>query len=448
VDTSGSYSFLDEKEKEISSGKADIRFNDLSISIRPEFGETLAFSFRDVASVESAEYRVKLCLATNETVILSELGYTYEDFIRLFNKSRNALIIKDMLMSESLKYPGVQSDYECFSESGTSLQKGACEVILYDTALVVVPEKTELVRIPYAEIAGLSAGDYTFTVKSEFDGTLVFSKMGRQTDPFNGKFSDILNEISEKTQAVLKSIAPDAGPSVVQKAAGFLKDGKAARKSDIESASPELWKKFEEKIEKTELKEEYAFLKSIARQEKICIGMKRELVGKLGGGEGEYIWCLIPVYGIGGKTGGNAIAMESITTTAEGKGKATYFFKIAPRRDLDRFKTEAAMDTQTDMALTAINRCMLAINFRRQPVFLSEAKLNEPQYERYKFSIQKIPGLRVLRSGFIGRVVHANDAQWQDDVRNLLKFNVSSKDDDARWIKGELEDSEIEKDDS
>ncbi len=442
--TSVFYSFLDDNGREISAGKAEINFNDLIVSIRPELGESLLISFRDVAALESGDYRATIALTTNETIILSELGYAYEDFLRLFNASRNALIIKDLLMSESLKKPGVQSEYEHVSQTGGSPQKGSCEVTLYDTALVVVPEKAELVRVPYAEITGLAAGDYALTVKAEFDGAFTFSKMGRETDPFNRKLSEILNEISETTQAMLKSIAPEAGPSALKIAAGFLKDGKAARKSDIESASPGLWLKLEQRIEKTELKEEYAFLKSLARPEKICIGMKRELVGKLGGGEGQYIWCLVPVYGLGGETGGNAIAMESITTTAEGKGKATYFFKIVPRQDFDGRMTEAAMDSQTDLALTAINRCMLAINFRRQPIFLSDAKLDEPEYERYKFAMRKMPGLRFLRGSFIGRVLHVNDAQWKDDVRALLKFNAGSKDDGARWIKGELEGDEGE----
>ena len=447
METPVTYAFLDESEKEISSGKADVRFNDLSISIRPERGESLLFSFRDVATLEAGEYKVTVALATNETIVLSELGYKYEDFIRLFNKNRNALIIKDLLMSESLEKPAVESEYEYLSRTGESLHKGDCEVILYDTALVVVPGKAELVRVPYSEITDLAAGDYALTVKTEFDGTFILSKMGRETDPFNRKLSEILNEISETTQAMLKSIDPGAGPLALKRAAGFLKDGKAARRSDLETASPGLWTKLEQRIEKTDLKEEYAFLKSIARQEKICIGMKRELVGTLGGGEGHYIWCLIPVYGLGGKTGGNAIAMESISTTAEGKGKATYFFKILPRQDFDGSMTEEAMDEQTDSALTAINRCMRAINFRRQPIFLSDAKLEEPEYEKYKFAVRKIPGLRFLRGSFIGRVLHVDDTQWKDDVRALLKFNTSSKSDGARWIKGDREDSQGEIDD-
>ena len=444
MDLSAAFLFLDEKEKEISSGKAEISFNAISIKLRPETGESIMFSFRDIATFEPADYKVRISLATGEAVLLSELGYKYEDFLRLFNKNRNALIIKDLLMSESLKKAGVESEYEYFSEEGRSLQKGNCEVILYDTALVVVPEKAELARIPYAEITGFSAGDHEFTVKTEFDGKYVFSKMGRQTDPFNRKFSDIQNDLSERVQEAIKSIFPEAGPSVLRKAAGFFKDGKAAKKCDVFGISPELWKRFEEKIGETELKEEYAFLKSLARQEKICVGMKKELANASGGGED--IWYLIPVYGLDGKTGGNAIAMESITSTAEGKGKATYFFKIAPRKDLEKFKTEAAFDKQVDLVITAINRCMLAINFRRQPIFLPDAKLNEPKYEKYKFAIQKIPGLKILRSYFIGRVVHIEDTQWQNDVKSLLKFNVGTKNDDARWLKGDLEDTDIDSD--
>ena len=78
---------------------------------------------------------------------------------------------------------------------------------------------------------------------------------------------------------------------------------------------------------------------------------------------------------------------------------------------------------------------MIDINFRREPIYLPDEKLDEPEYWRYRFSIQKLPALQTLRQLFIGRVIHSSTEQWQKDVMDLLRFNISTKEDTARWDK-------------
>ena len=80
---------------------------------------------------------------------------------------------------------------------------------------------------------------------------------------------------------------------------------------------------------------------------------------------------------------------------------------------------------------------MLAINFRREPIYLPDERLEEPQYQKYKFAIAKIPALSGLRQLFIGRVIHRTPEQWKNDTMDLLKFNISTQDDTAKWRKGE-----------
>jgi len=96
------------------------------------------------------------------------------------------------------------------------------------------------------------------------------------------------------------------------------------------------------------------------------------------------------------------------------------------------------MDKETDNFIKKINKCMLAINFRREPIYLPDERLEEPRYLKYRFAIQKIPSLRILRSLFIGRVIHRSPEQWQEDVINLLRFNVNTEDDKKKWKKGDV----------
>lgn len=428
---SASYSLSDEAEHITASGDALARLEEESISILPKFGEPLFFSLRDILEISEGDYRIHLTLTSKEKLTIFNLGYKYEDFLRVLSKLRNEILLKDMLMYETLRKSGVEAEFVYFDSGGNEKQRGKCEPRLYETALVVIPEKGELVRIPYSDISEIQDLDFTLSITTDFEEKFVFSQMGRQFDPFAKTLSDLMNELSLKVQSSLKELLPKADPSVIRRASRFMKEGKAAKRSDIESVSPELWEELEKKLEVAGIKEEYDFLTALVQKERMCIGLKRGLLGDL---TGEYIWFLIPIYSINPKEPGNAVAMEAIS--GEGGGKATYFFRIVSRKDYPNFKNIDDLHREVDNFIKRINRCMLAINFRREPIYLPDERLEEPQYQKYQFAIQKIPALQELRRLFIGRVIHSSPEQWKQDVLDLLKFNVGTLDDDTKWKKG------------
>jgi hypothetical protein len=190
--------------------------------------------------------------------------------------------------------------------------------------------------------------------------------------------------------------------------------------------------------------------------------VKRGLMGDL---TGSYVWLLFPLRDA--KTGklSNAVALEAFSAsqdnaqdqeegeteaaspeenagqqgTIEGEtsasGKATYFFRIKPRRDYALAKGEE-MNSELENFIKNVNRCMIEVNFRREPIFLSEDKLDSPKYVQYRFAVAKMPSLKTLRALFIGRVIHSSFDQWKSDVTSLLEFNNKSEDDNEKWKKG------------
>ena len=82
-----------------------------------------------------------------------------------------------------------------------------------------------------------------------------------------------------------------------------------------------------------------------------------------------------------------------------------------------------------------LNRCMIEINFRREPIYFTDDQLSDPKFIHYKYAVQEIPSLQTLRDLFIGRVMHYNVDQWKSDVAALLKFNIDEKNDNIRWDK-------------
>ncbi|MCX6695081.1 MAG: hypothetical protein NTU61_02130, partial [Candidatus Altiarchaeota archaeon] len=388
------------KVVEGGGAKASIDGDSGTLSLKPKSGEALLYSFRDLVDISPVDYTVELVVSSGEKLVLTELGYSFEDFVRVLSKLRNELLIKDMLMEESEKASGIEAEYVFCDESGVEKSKGNCSLRFYETAVVLIPEKGSLVRIPYGEVSDFKAEDYSLTISSEQGRKLVLSKMGRRFDYAVKSLSDCMNELSLKTQMILKELIPGLDPAVVRKASRVMRDGRAATKSELASVSPDLWAKLEKRVSASAIKESYEFLKSLGQKDKISIGLKRGLMGDL---TGEYIWFLIPIYGLDSKTPGNAVAMEAVNVQAqpavEGTeesspgGHATYFFRISGRSDYKTLKSIEELESRVDSVLKTINSCMRDINFRREPIYLPDESLDAPEYVKYKYSIQAIPSL-------------------------------------------------------
>lgn len=428
-----SYALLDENGKQTAAGDCKVTIGKEYLIVYPKFGDILPFHLRDINLIETENYRITLSMSSREELILSNLGYCLEDFQRVLSDLRNEVIIKDLLMNETVRKPDVNMEFVCTDEEGKEKQKGSGKIRLYETGLVIIPQKGEVHRVPYSDIISVSEENYTIKVGTEQEEEFLFQKMGSEFDPFLKQLSDIFNELQTKAVSSLKTLYPAIDSVSLRKVAAIMREGKAAKRADIEAINPRLWRELEEKITSAGLNDSYAFLKELGRQEKIAIGFKRGLMGDL---TGEYIWFLIPIYGTVEKGCGNAVAMEATEATGEeSTGKATYFFRIVDRKDYVTLKMPEQLDSEVDKLIKTINRCMLDINFRREPIYLPDERLDEADYVKYKIALQRIPSLQILRNLYIGRVIHASPEQWKDDVMELLKFNLAIQDDSIKWGK-------------
>jgi hypothetical protein len=65
-------------------------------------------------------------------------------------------------------------------------------------------------------------------------------------------------------------------------------------------------------------------------------------------------------------------------------------------------------------AIQQLNRAIVLLNFRRQPVYLPDDALQlQPRYHRYAVACRRIPELQRLRASFVGRAIHTSPAEWQ-----------------------------------
>lgn len=428
IESDMSYILLDETGGKVESGECKGIVDEECLTLSPKFGGILPFHLRDIVEIETENYRIMLPMESREKLILFNLGYDFEDFLRVLTRMRNEVMVKDLLMNEAVRKKDVETEFTYYDENRVEKIRGTGEIRLYETGLVMMPRKGEMFRIPYSSILRVSEEDYEVRFNTELGEQLTLRKMGSEYEPFVKTLSNTLRDLQDKAVSSIKAMFPTIDAVSLRRVANLMKEGKAVKKTDIESINPKTWREMEEKIASAGLNESYVFLKELTRQEKIAIGFKRGLMGDL---TGEYVWFLIPIYDSKEKKYGNAVAMEA--AGEGGGGKATYFFRIMSRKDYPSCTSLEELDKEADRVIRKINQCMIDINFRREPIYLPDEKLDEDAYIKYRVAVRKIPSLKLLRSLYIGRVSHFSPEQWKNDVMDLLRFNVETLEDSAKW---------------
>ena len=460
-----SLSFLlkTDRERESTQGNARARLEKEKLFLSAESGETFTFPLRDIRDIRKQDYHLLLDLSFDQSLDLYKLGYKFEDFTKTLCKFRNELIIQDMLIREKNRKKDVDGKFTRYNEAGKEEFSGKCEIRIYETSLTVIPETSQIFRIPLGHIREIHPEDYSMTVVTDSGEKIILSHMGYRLDEVKKTLIDALNEISEKTIAFLHEMLPGIDTPLIQKVSHLLKEGKIAGRKEIEAISPDLWEAFEKKITLSPLADEYEFLCSIGRSDHTAVGFKRGLAG---GPLQDYFWFLLPIYGDKAGELGNAVALEagtiqlpasqskdgesieshepevdnednSVEPLLKQEGKATYFFRLIEREEYAVLKDWSHLDHKLGEIIYSLNRCMQEVNFRREPIYLSEKNLNQPGYIKYKYAINRLPELRRLRDLFVGRVAHRSQEQWRQDVSALLEFNVRTGDNTAKWKKGE-----------
>lgn len=402
-----------------------------SLGIKFVQGEAQSYPLREVVDLVAGDYCLRLATEDGSEIILSHLGRDYENFRREMAARRNALLLSDLLMEEPLVIGGLHG--VCEYQNGAQRQVfDPTEVRLYQTALVIIPEIGTLRRVPFSDIAEITAPDFQLVVRTEYGDTFILSRLGRDLAPLKHHLDDLRHELMLKAQNLVKELLPSAGTTTVFQLAALMKEGRAVRRRELEALGATLWTELEQHLTDSEAAEEYAFLKTLGRAQDISIGFKRGLKE----GENDYLWFLVPIGSLDARRPGNAAVMEAVSP--DGESRATYAFRLVDRREYPLLKTEEALQAAVDGFLRNTNRALLAINFRREPIYLSREALLRPQYARYRYAVAALPELRALRRSFIGRIAHLSPEQWQADIMSLLAFNTAVGDNEAVWSRSGL----------
>ena len=146
-------------------------------------------------------------------------------------------------MEESLITAGFNAQFSWFDSKGQINQSGNCELRLYENALLILPQKNEPIRVPYCYVSQTSKIEYSVVLNTEFEERFEFSKLGEKFDAFGKSLSDALNKMMLRSQTTIKEMIPETDPLKTYKLAALMKDGRAAKRKDIDTLSTDLWRR-------------------------------------------------------------------------------------------------------------------------------------------------------------------------------------------------------------
>jgi hypothetical protein len=109
----------------------------------------------------------------------------------------------------------------------------------------------------------------------------------------------------------------------------------------------------------------------------------------------------------------NAVAQEVVSET----GHATYLFRLLPADRFGSLQGDGLAD-EVGRAIARLNRALLLLNFRRDPIRLPEKELRQTEHARYLVALRHLDYLRWARGAFLGRAVHGS--AWEQQVAEAV----------------------------
>lgn len=396
---------------------ATVEVGDEDVRIVPEAGAPIALPLVDVVDLHDDNYTLRLTDAAGRRYDLSMLGKAYGQVLAEARARRHAALQRDLLLTGvrlADTYPG-----KLFGGSGPV----PVEIRLFEDSLVVVPERAQMFGVPYSFIEKVAWDEelYQAHVVTD-DGTrLVFGHLARRSEEFRDELRRLMDALARRTAATLQGLLPGVDANLVGRLAAVMRDGRAAQQRAVDGVDASLWPRLEDAVVGTaELRESYEHLKAMCPPGWAALGVKSvrsdrdeaDEASPEAGGTAEpeeaaaaparhHLWFFVPLL-----QRGNAIAHE-ITSES---GHATYLYRAVSGAEPTADAVAASM--------ARINRAILALNFRREPIYASDEEIASGRFARYRVALRSLDYLRSTREQFLGRAIH--NASWADQVDAAL----------------------------
>jgi hypothetical protein len=249
----------------LDEGTAVIEVAGGALVVSPPFGQALRVPAADIVEVGEPEpYVVRLVLADGPALELTGLGAMRTRILAELADARAADVRGTMLLD------GVGRPEEFPGWAGES----PARLLLYDDALVVLPDAGTGEKVPYPFIRAVTTDSSGYRVTLDVAGRdpLVLHRMASRTTEFVTLLSDRHRATAGRTAAFLGVLLPGLSALGLRTVAGLLRDGLAAARADLDRVDASVWPAL---AEAATLPERGAGLRLMAGAGAVWIGFKQ-----------------------------------------------------------------------------------------------------------------------------------------------------------------------------
>lgn len=422
-------------------------FDPETLVLTPASAPPVAFDLGDIDTFTPADYELTLTLYTGGTITLRQFGKAFQNLSHDLLDAYRQRLVQCLLLEDLEEITRFDGDVQLRPPAAPGWSPGGpAELRIYRSNLAVLPAEAAGFQWRLAEIntVAFDESSYTATLESAA-GSLRVSKLARRTREFCDRLQECIFQINEKSVQVLHRLFPFLSPDQFQAVAGLMKEGHAAPLAQAGRIHPKIESALVTEVVDTRLKPYFDELAAHAVGG-IYSGFKfiREEDEKSGahGGEsseetqsippdvedGEAVreesqepilhWFFFPLAPQpGAARPKNLLAWEATSKM----GRATYFFRLVSPEQSHLLKDPALVGPTIGAAIQKLNRALVLLNFRREPIYLpDDTLLAKPRHRRYAIACRKLPELRRLRASFLGRAIHTTPEAWSNQLKIFL----------------------------
>jgi hypothetical protein len=435
TDFSGTFRLLDGSGQELESAEATLAVVDPgALKVDPRNQPSLRVDWADVDAFEVGDYVFGLKLASGETVEVSKVGKRTRELTDEIVASLRAFQAKNLLLEE----PVGGEAFACeLTRDGASCD---AQARVFATSLAVVPRNATPFNVPFGELASFAFDEGSYAVKVAWaGGELTLAKLGKQTRAFLQLLEQRVAELRRRGLEALTALLPQVPSMAMRRLGAAMADGVPARREQLDAISPEIWPALVKAAAGTdELRKTLEELSALCPADEVAVAIKETnqrqdadeeppTAEEQADGEaepdeappvpeqmeGRVVWFAFPIVNEDRSKPGNAVAVEAVTRS----GRATYLFRIAPAQVYQDASWEELRQLARDR-VRSVSRAMVALSFKREPIYLSSEKLNSAAYARYRLALRLSAPLKASRSTFLGRAIHGKG--WKKQIDNAL----------------------------
>ncbi len=452
---SGQFQYLNADGTALQAGPCRLAFETDTLTLTPASGGPLAFDLGDIDAFLAGDYELTLTLFTGKKILLNQFAKTFQNLCHNLLEAYRKRLLQCLLLEdleEITRFDGTVR-LESQARSFTS----PAEFRLFKSNLAVLPAQATGLQWRLADIdsAEFDQNSWTVTIESG-DERLVVTKLGKRSEEFREQLTAARDEVVQRSAETVHSLFPFLDPDQFQNAAILMTEGRAASMTKMRTLHPRVDQALAANIVDQKLKPYYdALMKHVtagnyfsgfkflradeaasaknAREEEASAA-DAEAAEAAGATAQEFAedstlrdgseeapilhWFFLPLAAEpGAKSPDNLVAWEATSRS----GRATYFFRLVPQEQAAQLRDPTKSPALIESAIRQLNRAIVLLNFRREPIYLPDDSLMlQPRFRRYAIACRKLPELVRLRSSFLGRAIHTTPDAWQRQFEGYL----------------------------